>query len=357
MPRIQSIGTAAPPYVIAQPDLQQHVRAHFEPAFPNIDQYLPIFQHAQIDTRCLVRPLDWWSEPRSFSTCNQVFIEEGLALGSQAIARCLEPTGLTPADIDHLLVVTTTGLAAPSLDALLINELGMGRHTRRTPIWGLRCAGWIAGLARANEYVRAMPTHRALLVNIEFCSLTFLTADLSKRNLIATSLFADGVSAVLIEGDQAPRQTSRVSAPQPTILATLSTLYPDTPEIMGWRVIDAGFEVVFSSRIPGIVRNEFPALLHTFLGQHGLRQDDISRFLLHPGGAKVIAAYKEGLGLKEADLAATRSILRQYGNMSSSTIFFVVQESLREQPLAEGEYGVMAVFGPGFSAELALIRG
>ncbi len=353
MPRIQSVGTAVPRYEITQRAVQARITNHFSAAFPNLDRYLPIFRHAKIDTRSMVRPLEWWDEQRSFSECNAVFIEEALTLGCEAIARCLEPVGLTPQDIDHLIVVTTTGLAAPSLDALLIQQLGMGRHTRRTPIWGLGCAGGLGGLARASEYVRAEPTQRVLLVTVEFCSLTFLAQDFSKRNLIATSLFGDGVAAVLLEGDQVPqRQPAKAK-----ILGTLSTLYPDSAAIMGWNIIDAGFEVVFSSRIPSIVREEFPQLLKQFLAQHGLEQRDIGRYLLHPGGAKVITAYEDSLGLPADKLQITREVLRTYGNMSSSTIFFVLDEALRAQPLAEGEYGVLAVFGPGFSAELVLIRG
>lgn len=357
MPRIQSVATALPRYEVPQQAVQERVARHFAPAFPSIERYLPVFRHARIGTRWMVRPLEWWDEPRSFGTCNQVFIEEALALGAEAITRCLDGAGLAPRDIDHLMVVTTTGLAAPSLDALLINELGMGRHTRRTPIWGLGCAGGLGGLARASEYARAEPSHRVLLLNVEFCSLTYLASDRSKRNLIATSLFGDGVAAVLIEGDDAPPAAQAGAQRAPQILGSLSTLYPDSAEIMGWNVTDLGFEVVFSSRIPTIVRDEFPPILDQFLAQHGLQRRDISRYLLHPGGAKVIAAYEEALGLPAEALAITRDVLWNYGNMSSATIFFVVEQALRAAPLAAGEHGVMAVFGPGFSAELILIRG
>lgn len=349
---IRSIATAVPRYEITQAAVQALVRQQFAPAFPAIDRYLPVFRHASIDTRFMARPLDWWAEPRSFSERNQVFVEETLVLARDASLRCLEQAGLTVADVGHLLVVTTTGLAAPSLDALLINELGLGRHTRRTPIWGLGCAGGLGGLARASEYVRAEPAQHALLINAEFCSLTYLPEDLSKRNLIATSLFADGVTAVLVSGaDTAPGPS------QAQIVGTLSTLYPHSTEIMGWNIIDQGFEVVFSSRIPSIIRDEFVPLLDTFLAPYGLTRADISRFLLHPGGAKVIGAYREALGLSDAQLAVSSAVLRRYGNMSSATIFFVMEASLREQPLQPGEYAVGAVFGPGFSAELCLFKG
>jgi alkylresorcinol/alkylpyrone synthase len=353
MPRIQAIGLGVPQYCVPQRAVQELVAQRFAPAFPEIQRYLTIFRHAQIDTRYLVRPLEWWHEPRSFAECNNVFIEEALNLSCQAIEACLQPLDLTPNDIDHLVVVTTTGLAAPSLDALLMQRLGMPRQMRRTPIWGLGCAGGLGGLNTAFDYLRAEPNQRVLLINVEFCSLTYLADDFSKRNLIATSLFGDGVTAVLLEGDQvAPRQPGLGQ-----IVGTLSHLYPDSAEIMGWNVVNAGFEVVFSSRIPTIVREEFRPLLEQFLAQHGLSQADLGRYLLHPGGAKVVQAYQESLQLADADLIVSRAVLREYGNMSSATIFFVMQQALATQPLAKDELGLLAVFGPGFSAELGLIRG
>ncbi len=354
MPRIQALSTAVPAHETPQTAVQSVVRERFAPAYPNIERYLPIFRHSKIDTRFLVRPLEWWDTPRSFGEVNQVFVEEALHLGQAAIERCLAQADLAPAAIDHLIVVTTTGLAAPSLDALLIDRLAMGRHTRRTPIWGLGCAGGLGGLARACEYVRAEPTERVLLLNVEFCSLTYLADDFSKRNLIATSLFSDGVTAVLVEGDAVPASGRQGQA---QVLGSLSTLYPDSAEIMGWNIVDAGFEVVFSSRIPSIVRDEFPQLLDYFLDTHGLGRADISRYILHPGGAKVLSAYGESLGLSDAALSVPSQILRRYGNMSSATIFFVLDAALEAEPLAADEHAVMAVFGPGFSAELSLIRG
>ena len=352
MPRLLSIGTAIPRYSVPQQAVQERVRDLFHPAFPAIERYLPVFRHARIETRQLVRPLEWWDEPRSFGECNRVFIEEALILAEEAIEACLQPTGLTPAQIDHLFVVTTTGLAAPSLDALLIDRLGMGRHTRRTPIWGLGCAGGLGGLARANEYVRAEPGHYAVLVNIEFCSLTFLADDLSKRNLIATSLFGDGVTAVLVGGDE-----TELNPQAPQIIDSMSTVYPQSADIMGWKIVDRGFEVVFSSRIPSIVRDDFAPLLDTFLERHQLSRSAIERYILHPGGAKVINAYQTALDLSDSQLEGAWNILRDYGNMSSATIFFVLDYELQKQHLQPHEPAVMAVFGPGFTCELMMLRG
>ncbi|KPV51548.1 chalcone synthase [Kouleothrix aurantiaca] len=352
MPRIRSVATALPPYTLPQEQIRDLARAHFAPAFPDIDRYLTVFRHAQIDSRAFAAPLEWFAIPRSFKECNDLFIEVATGLGEQAARAALAAAGLEPGDVDHLIWVSTTGMAAPSPDATLINRLGMGRHTRRTPVWGLGCAGGVAGLARATEYTRAFPDQRVLLISAELCSVTFQWNDQSKRNLIASSLFADGVAAVLVEGDQAAGADTSLS-----ILGTQSTLWPDTTEIMGWDMVDTGMQVVFSSRIPQIVQTLMRDNVAEFLAGHNLTIDDIDHWILHPGGAKVISAYEGALAIDRERLDHTREVLRQHGNMSSATVFFVLEEFLKAGTPAPGEFGVLAVLGPGFSCELALVRG
>jgi alkylresorcinol/alkylpyrone synthase len=324
-----------------------------------IDRYLPVFQNARIDTRHFAAPLEWFAEPHSLQQSNDRFLAVAIEIGEQAARACLCQAGLAPSDIDHILWVSTTGLAAPSPDALLMNRLGMRRTTRRTPIWGLGCAGGVAGLARSAEYVQAFPTHRALLLSVELCSLTFQWDDRSRRNLIAASLFADGAAAVLVEGDQVAglHDASAGAHPPVQVIDTQSILWPDTPEIMGWDIVDTGMQVVFSARIPGIIASEMRGVVEEFLARHQLTLDAISQWVLHPGGAKVISAYEAALGLTPEQLVHSRDILRRYGNMSSASIFFVLESFLCHQPLQAGEHGLLAVLGPGFSCELALIKG
>jgi alkylresorcinol/alkylpyrone synthase len=369
MPRIHSVATALPPHALSQERIRDLARQHFAPAFAEIDRYMTVFRHAQIDTRYFAAPLEWFMTPHSFKQCNDLFIEVATVLGEQAARVCLAQAGLEPRAVDHLIWVSTTGMAAPSPDAMLINRLGMSRHTRRTPLWGLGCAGGVAGLARANDYTRAYPDQRVLLLSVELCSVTFQWNDHSKRNLIAASLFADGAAAVLVEGDTAGgwgmadgvrEQASPIAhspSPIPQVLGTQSTLWPDTLDIMGWDMVDTGMQVVFSSRIPHIVQTLMRENVAGFLATFGLALDDIDHWILHPGGAKVIDAYQAALGIDPERLGHTRAVLRSCGNMSSTTIFFVLDAFLKSGRPGPGEYGVLAVLGPGFSCELALICG
>lgn len=365
MPTIRSVATAVPPYAVPQDVVREMARAHFASAFHDIDRYMPVFRHAKIDQRYFAAPPEWFMTPRSFKECNDLFIQVATGLAEQSARSCLASAGVDPAEVDHLVFVSTTGLAAPSLDAALINQLGMGCHTKRTPIWGLGCAGGVGGLARAYEYARAFPNQRVLLLSVELCSVTFQWNDHSKRNLIAASLFADGAAAVLVEGDQVARQGAGetsggqlASLPSPvSILGTQSTLWPDTRQVMGWDIVDTGMRVVFSSRIPSIVQTLMRDNVAEFLAPYGLTIDDIGHWVLHPGGAKVITSYESALGIDPERLQHTREALRRYGNMSSATVFFVLEQFLQQRSIAPGEYGILAVLGPGFSCELALVQG
>lgn len=357
MPFLTAVGTALPPYVLEQPVVQAFAAHHFADSIPQIERYLPIFDHAEIDTRYIVQPLEWFRTAHSFGECNELFYQWAIDLGQTVAQDCLDAAGVTAQQVDHIIFVSTTGLATPSIDAHLINRMGMGAHTRRSPIWGLGCAGGVAGLARAYEYTRAYPQHRALLVDVELCSITFQWNDLSKRNLVASSLFADGAAAVLVEGDEVARPAYDKRLRQPRILGTQSTLWPDSIRTMGWDIVDSGMRVVFSTRIPGVVNELMHDNVVTFLQPFGLNISDIDQFILHPGGAKVVRAYEHALALEPDRLRHTRDVLRRYGNMSSATVFFVLEAFHKHTPLEEGQYGLLGVLGPGFSCELALVQG
>ncbi|HEY0739668.1 MAG TPA: 3-oxoacyl-[acyl-carrier-protein] synthase III C-terminal domain-containing protein [Herpetosiphonaceae bacterium] len=354
MPSIVSVVTAVPPYQVTQQTAREYARAVFGPSIKEIDRYLTIFDNAQIDTRYLSEPPEWFMEPHSFGQANDLFIDMACKLGEEAARRCMERAQVTPDQIDHIIFVSTTGLAAPSIDARLMTLLNLSPHTRRTPIWGLGCAGGLGGLARAQEYVRAFPTHRVLLVTVELCTLTIQHNDRSKRNLVALSLFGDGAAAVLVAGDQV---ADHAENPGPRIVDTRSTLFPDSLDLMGWDIVDDGFQVIFGTRIPSVVTHHYRDLATQFLALHHLTPESIDHHIYHPGGAKVLQAYQSSLDLPPEALADSRAVLREYGNMSSATIFFVLERFLDNAMIQPGETGLMCVFGPGFSAELALIEG
>ncbi|MBX3083750.1 MAG: type III polyketide synthase [Anaerolineae bacterium] len=350
MARVIGLATAVPPYQMSQSAVKKMATDYFRDFMPHVDRMASVFDHADIDTRYFVVSEEWWhSAIPTLKARNEVYLREAVALLGRAIQGALDKANLTPQQIDNLIVVSSSGIATPSLDARVMNTLKMRSNVRRTPIWGLGCAGGVAGLARAAEMARAYPHSITVLATVETSSLTFLTEDHSKKNFIATALFADGAAAVVLAGDEMP-------ATGPEIIDSMSTLWPDTLAMMGWNVVNTGLEVLFGVEIPRYAADLFRPEVDCFLGKHGLSVTDISHHIFHPGGSKVLDALERALELPNGDLAASRQVLRCYGNMSSSTVLFVLDYILKNNDPQSGALGLMTALGPGFSAEQLLIR-
>lgn len=330
-------------------------RRLFAGALPDLDRLLDAFVHARIRKRHLCMPPDWYERPRTFAEKNRRYVEWAVHLAREAAWRCLDAAGASPRDIDAVIFVSSTGVAAPSLDARLVNELGLRPDAVRIPLWGLGCAGGAMGLSRAFDYAVAHPASRVLLVAVELCSLTFVPQDRSKRNLIATALFADGAAAALVGGDTAaPAQGN--PAPCPAIVGRASVTWPNTLDVMGWDLTDDGLNVVFSPAIPELVRRNMPEFARGFLARFGLTPQDLRHVLAHPGGAKVLDALQEALGVPPHALHDAAEVLAEYGNVSAATVLFVLARRLN-RPWPAGEPALVTALGPGFSGELVLLCG
>lgn len=344
-PKVCGIGLAVPPYAVRQEDIKNFAAGLFKEKLAQLERLLPVFDNACIAARYLAQPLVWYAEEHTFAEANLKFGEIALELAQTAAAEALDRSGIPAADIGAVVFVTSTGITTPTIDAQLIQRLGISHHAARLPVWGLGCAGGVAGLARSAELVLAVPERAVLLVAVELCSLTFQRNDFSKSNLVGAGIFADGAAAVVVAA----------GGDGPELLGTHSTLFADTEDVMGWDVVETGLKVRFSRDIPSIVRRHLPGLVTAACRQWGVEKEEIAYCIAHPGGAKVLAAYAESLGLPAVDLTAAYSVLAGYGNMSSASVLFVLEEFLRQQPPA-GRHGLMLTLGPGFSAEQVLFR-
>lgn len=349
MPKIIAAAHAFPPHIIAQTVVRELIGRFYGDRIAGIDRMLAIFDHSRIETRQFMMPGEWYLQNRSPMERNAVYREQGLELVVAAARTCLDRAGWSAGEVDHVIFVSSTGHATPTLDAHLINRLEMGATTSRAPIWGLGCAAGAVGLSRACDYCRAFPDRRALVVALECCSLTFMAGDLSKKNLVATSLFADGAAATVVAGD-------RVTGSGPEIVATRSHLFPDSYRIMGWDFVADGMQLVLSPKLPAIVRQELRPLVADFLPDHGLGLGDLRHYITHPGGARVVDAYREALQLDGDELQLTEEVLRQHGNVSSVSVLVVLEKWLAGGASREAGPGLLSAFGPGFSAELLLLR-
>ncbi len=343
--KIRSVGTAVPPHALRQEDIKKTAAALFSPHLQHIDRLLPVFENGCIHTRYLSRPLEWYSVVHTFAEANQVYTEVALELAVEASRQAIDRAGLELRDVGMVVFVSSTGIATPSLDTKLIQRLGLSPHTFRLPVWGLGCAGGVAGIARAAELANNFPDSSVLLVAVELCSLTFQRNDFSKANLVGSSIFADGAAAAIIAAE----------GNGPSVYGSYSTLFPDSEDIMGWELIDTGLKVRFSRDIPSLVRKELPELVEQACKLWGIEREDIQHFVVHPGGAKVLSAYSDCLGLKDHKLAHAYEVLSNFGNMSSSSVLFVLDQFLSSTP-ATDEFGLMLSLGPGFCAEQVLFQ-
>jgi alkylresorcinol/alkylpyrone synthase len=345
-PKILSVATALPPYRIGQEEVKEFARALFSEAFRDIERLAPIFDNVKVDNRYFCVPREWFEREHAFPERNALYVEHALNLSEKAARRALDKAGAAPEDVGAIFFVSTTGLSTPSLDSKLIFRLGLSEHTRRVPIWGLGCAAGVAGLAHAADHARLYAEKPILLVGVELCGLTFQRGDLSKSNLVATSLFSDGAAAVLLgEG-----------APGLELLGGHSTTWPETEDIMGWDVVETGFKVKISRSIPTLVRQRMSENLAAACASAGLRSDEVKHYVTHPGGARVLDAFEEVLGFEPGGLTLPREVLRDCGNMSSVTVMFVLERFLRDREFEPGDHGLMSALGPGFSAEHLFFR-
>lgn len=353
-PRLTGLATATPPHRTPQRDARSLAAQLFRETLAGDPRLLQVFDHTGIEGRDTCMPLEWYGADHDFGEKNALYVEHALALSCEAAKAALQRAGLSPQDVDHVVFVSSTGVATPSIDAHLANVLGLRPDVRRTPIWGLGCAGGAAGLSRAREFALADPRARVLLVTVELCTLTFQRNDRSRRNLVAASLFGDGAAAVVVEGGGARRARDIPRALE--LIAAQSTLWPDSLEVMGWEVDGSGLHVVFSRDIPTIVRERVRPGLAAFLESQGLQLDRLEHLVAHPGGVKVLHAFAEALGRDPHTFRHSREVLREHGNMSAPTCLFVLERLLGSGEVSGGEHAVVAALGPGFSAEYVLLR-
>jgi alkylresorcinol/alkylpyrone synthase len=342
--RIGGIGTAVPKNICDQSSVRAVVEKMFGERVENLDRLLRVFDHLHIEQRHFVREPDWYGKEHGLGAANDIFIEAALALSVEAAREALARSEGCADDFAGIVVANTTGVMTPSLDAYLVQELGLPMTVARVPLFGLGCAGGVSGLGRAAELSRSRKGAPVLFVAVEICSTTFQRNDLSKSNLIGTSIFADGAAALVVGCDESG----------PEVVGSYHRLFPQTYDIMGWDIVDSGMKVRFSRDIPAFVKARIPEVIADACSAWKITIDEIGTFIAHPGGAKVLDAFAEAIGRSADVLEASREILRKHGNMSSATILFVL-ERLMTHNLFEPGYGLMSALGPGFSSDQLLL--
>src|SRR5579883_109741 len=347
--KIASVASAFPPHKYDQrvllPALQRHWGSKVDnPAFMERLQ-----ARIGVETRHLALPMEQYYGLKSWGSANNHWIEIAQELGQKALCHALNRAGCATSDLGAIIFTSITGIAAPSIDARLVNRMRLPTNIKRVPIFGLGCVAGAAAISRAADYVLAYPDQVAAVLSVELCSLTLQQDDISIANIISASLFGDGAGAVLVAG-------SEKESFGPEIVATRSVFYPDTEDVMGWDISEKGFRIVLSRDVPKVIYEHFASDVDSFLGDHGLSRSDIGAWTLHTGGPAILEATAAALELPEGALDASWECLRRTGNLSSASVLLVLEEFMMRQRPPAGTYGVLAAMGPGFCAELVLLR-
>ena len=339
-----SLATASPPHTLSQAQVETTARDLFADRFPQFDRMAPVFTTAGVRNRQFVRPLDWYLVPQGWPERTQAYLDGAVDLFVGAAAKALDDAGLRGSDVDIIVTVSSTGIATPSLEAHATPRMGFRPDAARVPIFGLGCAGGVTGLGLAGKLAQATPGAVVLFVAVELCSLAFRLDDLTKADIVATALFGDGAAAcVLRTGDGGFAH----------LVSSAEQTWPDTLDIMGWRVDPAGLGVIFARSIPAFARDNLRPAMDAMLSAQGLQRDGIDRFICHPGGMKVIEALEQSLSIPQGALDHERDVLADHGNMSAPTALFVLDRARRA---GLPPTSIVTALGPGFTASTVTLR-
>jgi predicted naringenin-chalcone synthase len=342
--RLLSTATAVPPFQVERDTFKRYAEVLFGDRARAARQ---IADHALIETRYISRSHQDFLQPHTVEENARLYDETALALCETVARRALDRAHLDPARVDQIVTTSCTGIMIPSVDAFLVERLRLRRDVQRLPITELGCAGGAAALAQARQHQLAFPGHHSLVIACELPSLTFQPSDRSMTNLVATAIFGDGAAAAVL-GPTAQRSS-------PRFLDSASHLFPASHHLMGFAVKTGGFHIVLDRDVPHYLKGKVRPLVEALLARNGLELRDVRFTALHPGGRKILEDLDADLGIGGLT-EPSWDVLRRYGNLSSATVLFVLDEVMRRTPPPLGAHGLLAAFGPGFSAELSLLR-
>lgn len=341
-------STAVPAHAVTLDDTKRALRSAFALSPERHEALAALVEGTRIERRFTTKPGEAFAESRPLGEAMRTYQTEALALAEEVSRACLDACRLRPTDIDFVVSVSCTGFQIPSVDALLVDRLGLRRNVRRVPITELGCVGGAAALARAHDLLVGRPGARALVIAVELPSVCFQTGDLSAANLVSSALFGDGAAAALMVNDDAAEGVR--------VLETRSHIVPNSADALGFDLRDDGFHVVLARELPDLVAGDLPRLVDELAAEAGVPRASLASFVLHPGGRRILEAVERTLALRADDTESSWRVLREYGNQSSASVLFVLDECRRNRRPPPGTHGLVGAFGPGLSTELLLVR-
>jgi predicted naringenin-chalcone synthase len=338
LPRINAVATATPAHRFTQGEL-------LALAGYTDDQRRGFFGRSDIEARHLYIDPQRFSPTETVDELDDRFRRGALELAEAAARRVLARAGWEAGDVDYIATTTCTGRLTPSLDAHLVSRLGGRASVQRVHVGDTGCASAVVALQQAWNHLRAFPSHRALVVAVEICSAAYFL-DERLESAVAHAIFADGAGALALS----------TTGPGPSVITHRTVFRPEHLGAMGFEYPGGRPRVVLSKEVRRIGAGMFGEMADALILDQGLKREDIRYWVLHSAGRRVLDRARDVLQLSDAQLAHARAVLRRYGNMSSATILFVLEETLRVETPVPDEWGLMIALGPGFAAEGALLR-
>lgn len=311
------------------------------------EKALRIFKYAEVDTRYSIMDVADVFTKTSFEDKNNHYIKEMTDLAEQALLKALTKSNLQPQDIDIIITTSCTGIMIPSVDAHLINRLKMKQGIMRLPVTEMGCAGGTSALIYAQHLLKANPGQCAAIIALESPTSTLQHDDVSMTNVVSAAIFGDGVACTIM--GPAPDKVL------PTITASSMYHFYDALHMMGFDVRNSGLQMVLDPKVPETIQEHFPDIIHAFLKENNLTIEEVEHFIFHPGGKKIVQLVEGMLHQMNRHIDDTKAVLKNYGNMSSATVLYVLEEYLKKD-IKKGEKGLMLSFGPGFSAQRLLLE-
>ncbi|MEO0571680.1 MAG: type III polyketide synthase [Bacteroidota bacterium] len=306
-----------------------------------------IFEGSGVDKRYGIMPIEEVFTATSFEEKNAIYVEEVKKLGKEALQRALTQASWLPHTVDFIITVSCTGIMIPSLDAYLVNELRLREDVVRLPVTEMGCAAGVSGMIYAANFLRANPGKRAALIAVESPTATFQLQDHSMANMVSAAIFGDGASCALLSshpGDKGPK-----------IIGEGMYHFYDAIEMMGFDLTNTGLKMILDPKVPETIAEHFPNITYPFLKGLGSSIQKVDHLIFHPGGRKIVQTVEELFGELGKNIDETRKVLKEYGNMSSATVLYVLEAFMKKQ-IPKGEQGMILSFGPGFSAQRMLIE-
>lgn len=307
-----------------------------------------IFENAAVDKRYSIMAPEHVFTKTSFEEKNRIYMRESVKLGASCLKDALKKADWTPEDLDFLITVSCTGIMIPSLDAYLINLLGLRQDIVRLPVTEMGCAAGVSGIIYAKNFLKANPGKRAAVVAVEAPSATFQLHDFSMTNIVSAAIFGDGAACVLL--------SSHDEDQGPEVIAEDMYHFFDAETMMGFDLTNGGLKMVLDVAVPDTIESHFPSIIHPFLAKQGVEIGQIEHLIFHPGGKKIVQLVEGLFGTMGKNIDDTKEILRMFGNMSSATVLYVLERFMEPGRAKAGDLGLMLSFGPGFSAQRILLK-